>query len=288
MGAKVKTICKNCGKKFEDFKSNHRQFCCANCKNEYQSKICDEHKIKRCKGCGKIFRSRENRTQYCSMDCYYKYIRDNSYTKVSRICKCCGKEFYPNHYKKQFCSKSCWYKWYSEFKQTDEQVQHQIGVVFNLMNEGRTKKAFTKPHVIIDELLDNMNIKHDDEYNIKYYSVDIYLPESDLMIEIMGDYWHTNPVSKFREPKTEVQKQRISKDKAKHTYVKNQYDIEILYLWESDIYNYVDICRELIQLYINNKGVLEDYNSFNYLMIDDKLELGEIIVQPLFLLDNIA
>lgn len=288
MSGRVKVVCKNCGKEFEDYESNHRQFCCRDCKNEYQSKICDGHKIKKCKGCGKTFRSRENRTQYCSIECYYKFIRDNSYTKVARKCKCCGKKFFPDHHKRQFCSKQCWYEWYSKYKQTDEQKQLQANVVLNLMNTGRTKKAFTKPHIVIDDLLDSMNIAHADEYNIEYYSIDIYLPNSNLMIEIMGDFWHTNPVSKFKEPKNDVQKNRIPKDKAKHTYVKNQYGIEILYLWESDIYNYLDVCRELILLYINNNGVLDDYNSLNYLMYDDKLELCEIIVQPLFLMQDMA
>lgn len=288
MSGKIKLVCKNCGKEFEDYASNHRQFCCMGCKNEYQSRICDDHKIKRCIGCGKEFRPKENRTKYCSMDCYYKYIRENSYTKISRQCKCCGEKFYPNHHRKQFCSKNCWYKWYSKYKQTDEQKQLQANVVFNLLSTGRTKRAFTKPHVIIDDLLDSLNVLHVDEYNIKYYSMDIYLPDSGLMIEIMGDYWHTNPVSKFKEPKNEPQKNRIYKDKAKHTYVKNEYGIEILYLWESDILNYLDVCRELILLYIKSKGILDDYNSFNYLIIDDKLELGEIIVQPLFLKQETA
>ena len=275
--------CENCGKEFQDYKSNHRRFCCVDCKNNYQSKQCDYYKVKKCKGCGKEFRPKENRTQFCGFDCYYNYIRRNSYTKVPRKCKYCGNTFYQNHYKQQFCSKDCAYKWYSEFKQTEEQIQLQTDKVLNAICNGHIKKAYTKPHVIIDELLDSVNINHIDEYNIKYYSVDIYLPDNNLMIEIMGDYWHTNPTTKYKECKSIPQQKTVTRDKRKHTYVQRYYGIEILYLWENDINNNIELCNALINLYINEDGILKDYNSYNYELINNEIKLKDDIVQPMFL-----
>ena len=46
--------------------------------------------------------------------------------------------------------------------------------------------------------------------------------------------------------------------------LKKYYNIEILYLWESDILNNLSLCKALIAEYISNNGVLKDYNSFNY------------------------
>lgn len=283
---KITIKCENCGKKFIDYESNHRRFCCMECKNEYQSRVCDDHKIKKCIGCGKTFRPKENRTQFCSLDCYCNYIRENSYTKVARKCKWCGKEFYPNHYKKQFCSKECGYKWYSEYKKTDEQIQLQTEKVLKTIEDGRMKQSFTKPHLIIDKILEKLGVERVDEYNIKYYSVDIYLPESNLMIEVMGDYWHSNPISKYKECKSVPQQKTKNRDKRKHTYVRNQYGIEILYLWESDIEYETDMCEELIKLYIKNNGILDDYNSYNYILKHEGLALKENIVQPLFLINK--
>ena len=37
-----------------------------------------------------------------------------------------------------------------------------------------------------------MGIKFENEYNCKYYSIDNYLLEYNLMIECMGTYWHTD------------------------------------------------------------------------------------------------
>lgn len=275
--------CENCGKKFIDYESNHRRFCCMDCKNEYQSKVCDDHKIKKCIGCGKTFRPKENRTQFCSLDCYFNYIRENSYTKVARTCKWCGKEFYPNHHKKQYCSKECVYEWYSEYKNTDEQKMLQSEKTIRALCNGQMKSTLTAPHVAVNKLLDDNGIEYINEYNIKYYAIDVYLPESQLMIEVMGDYWHSNPTTKHKEPKSISQQQTVYRDKRKHTYVQNQYGIEILYLWEYDIKNDIEKCKELIEIYIENSGILEDYNSYNYEYIQGVLSLRQEIIQPLFM-----
>lgn len=285
---KITITCDNCGKKFIDYESNHRQYCSRKCKYEYFSHKFDETKTKKCIGCGKEFRSKEKKLQYCSWECYRYYIKQNSYSRNKRKCEWCGKDYYPKQRDQRYCSKDCGYKWYSEFKKTDEQMELQTDKVLNLINSGRTNKAFTKPHVIIDSLLEAEGINRSDEYNIKYYSIDIYLPDSKLMIEIMGDYWHTNPKTKYKECKSIPQQQTVSRDKRKHTYVRNQYGIEILYLWESDIYYKIDLCKMLIAKYISNNGALDNYNSFNYTVQDGKLTLNEDIITPLFLCDKVS
>ncbi len=75
-------------------------------------------------------------------------------------------------------------------------------------------------------------------------------------------------------------KNRIPKDKAKHTYIKNHYNVEILYLWEDDIYNRLYLCKRLIKQYIKSKGILPNYHSFNYHIKHNKLELNENIILP--------
>lgn len=121
----------------------------------------------------------------------------------------------------------------------------------------------SKPQQIIDELLDKLKIKNDKEYNIKYYLVDNYLPEHNLMIEVQGDYWHVSPLT-FKKELSEKDKRHISRDKSKHTYIKNKYGIEVLYLWESDIKKNITLCEELIKKYVSSNGVLDNYHSFNY------------------------
>lgn len=96
----------------------------------------------------------------------------------------------------------------------------------------------------------------------------------------MGDFWHCHPLKYTKDNMRDIQRKRIPKDKAKHTYLKNNYNIEILYLWEDDIYNNLDVCIALIDKYINNNGILENYHSFNYRLKNNDLILNDNIIIP--------
>lgn len=42
----------------------------------------------------------------------------------------------------------------------------------------------------------------------------------------------------------------------------------------------IDMCESLILRYIENNGILSDYNSFNWSYIDGELKLNENIIMP--------
>ena len=139
----------------------------------------------------------------------------------------------------------------------------------------------SKPQLTVNDMLDSLKIVYERESIFEFFSVDNYLVDYNLIIEVQGDYWHTNPL-KFTSNITNAQYERIGRDKAKHSYIKNQHNIECLYLWESDILNNPQLCNALIQEYINKSGILRDYNSFNYSLIDGKLALNNNVVLPYF------
>lgn len=118
----------------------------------------------------------------------------------------------------------------------------------------------------INNLLDDMKIAFEEEYDIKYYLVDCYLTDYHLMIEVQGDFWHCSPL--LNKNSVGI-RNNVTKDKRKHTYIKNKYDIEVLYLWESDIRNNLNLCQKLIETYILSNGKLDNYHSFNYQITDD-------------------
>lgn len=123
------------------------------------------------------------------------------------------------------------------------------------------EKPPSKPQVLINELLDKKNIDYDNESWFVYYPVDNYLVDSDLIIEVHGDYWHVNPTLDIKNKSKE---RVLSKDRGKNTFLNRQYGINPLYLWEYDINNNKELCSKLIDMYISNNGILPNYHSFNY------------------------
>jgi hypothetical protein len=255
---RIKVICDNCGKEFEispyKLKINNFNFCTHECYSKYRSK-------------------------------YYVGEKASVYTKTKCECDNCHKEILiPKNKLKavnaegishNFCNHKC----YSEFRSkyyvgnklyntgihfSDEQREQCRINTAKCYADGKIKRN-TKPQIIINSLLNDMDIKYQNEKIYKYYSVDNYLIDSNLIIEVMGDYFHANP-SKYNNYNqlNKMQQKDVIRDKRKHTYIKKYYNIEILYLWESDILNNLSLCKALIAEYISNNGVLKDYNSFNY------------------------
>lgn len=251
---------------------------------------------------------------YCSFECRDKYKTnflsgENSpwYKRIDTVCTNCGKEIsvIPFEYNlhnefgdsNNFCSRECYCEYRSKYyvgekhpmfgrPVSEENKRKMRERNVRLISEGKMPQTMTKPHQTIYNLLIENNIECENEYPLKYHSIDICLTEHDLMIEIMGDYWHGTP-TKYQY--TELNKQQlksVKQDKSKHTYTKKYHNIEILYLWEKDIKYHIDLCWALIQKYINNKGVLDDYNSYNYDFIDNNLALNDEIIQPYFITQN--
>lgn len=153
---------------------------------------------------------------------------------------------------------------------TEELINNiRINNAINNLKSVNNKKEPTKPESIIIDLLNEYNIRYKFQEFKKYYWIDFYLPENNLIIEVQGDYFHCNPLLDLNYKILDKNK-IIAKDIRKHSYFRNK-GVEILYLWESDIIKSLDKCGELIKKYINNNGKLDNYHSFNYSLIDNQL-----------------
>lgn len=246
---------------------------------------------------------------YCSTECYWKDKSNKIehgetsqfYNRIKTTCTNCNKPInvIPYNYNKEnsfgdnhnFCSKECYWEYRGKYyvgekcaitgrELTEEQCEK---IRLTVLNNSRSAKRFdSKIQLKINNILDRNNISYDREYIIKYYAVDNYLTDVNLIVEVMGDYWHTNPL-RYNENKyqiNEIQQKGLQHDKQKHTYIKTHNNIEILYLWETDINNNLDLCEALILKYIQNKGILENYHSFNWKYEDGSLFLCNELIVP--------
>lgn len=288
-------VCDNCGKQFYrrqyHIERQEHQFCSLECQMDFQHK--EKFEIRKCEICGTEFECSKISTQrFCSNKCNGEWqktiIGENNphFTSVKKNCTYCGKEIYVKPYRLEiqnhfFCDEKCRQDWYANiWSQREEWREKKRIDAIRILESGCMSKTNSKPQQLVDSILDKNNISYEREKGIKYYSIDNYLPNENLMIEIQGDYWHVNPL-KFSNKINKIQYERIPKDKAKHTYVKNQYGIEILYLWEDDIYNNLEMCEKLILEYIKRNGILENYHSFNYCLDKNgELSLKENLIIP--------
>lgn len=267
-----------------------------------------------CERCGKpidktpsVFLKNEN--NYCSKECYWadktnkipKGEENPFYKRVSTTCSNCGQKItiIPHNYKKtnsegnsfHFCSQDCYWKFRSQYYIKEKSAMYEKEYTEEYKNQCRQRlldrmkrddRLDTKIQLRVNDLLDELHIPYEREKPFTYYSVDNYLTTFNLIIEVMGDYWHASPIlyNQFKYPVSEVQAKDIVKDKQKHSFIKNNFNIEILYLWEKDINDDPEKCKKLIQLYINNNGCLSNFHSFNYLLDNENLKLKENIITP--------
>lgn len=283
--------CENCGKEVYQTKTQYNKavhhFCSNHCQKEFQHRQTFEDRV--CEICGDTFSvSKKSSQRFCSTLCQNKWQttltgeNSNRFNSERTLCECCEKPIWVKRskFKKDqhtFCSIICRQKWYAEvWSQSDEWKESSRKRAVDLL---RNKKhtTNTKPQIILNQLLDSMQIKYINEYSCIYYSIDNYLPDHNLMIEVMGDFWHAHP-NKYNEANyRDMQIQRIIKDKSKHAFIKKHYGIEILYIWEDDLYHNLDLCRSLIELYIQAPE-LKTYHSYNYHLSGTSLIVNENMI----------
>ncbi len=91
----------------------------------------------------------------------------------------------------------------------------------------------TQPERTVRELLDALDVPYVMQYPLGHYTVDFYVPSSNLVIQADGDYWHANPVV-YQGSLTPGQRKRRRLDASCDSYLQGQ-GYHILRLWERDL-----------------------------------------------------
>ena len=284
--------CEWCGKIIyktpSQLKKHEHHYCSNKCQSE--KKHAETYEDRVCEICGGIMHVSKKSTQrFCSTECQKIWQTQQTgelnvkFTQVKVHCEHCNAEFFVKKYKTEsgqtlFCSKECRQSWYSTVWSQSDEWKEKSRIRAVEMLQCNKIDTLTKPQIVVNELLDFNKIKYNNEEPFVYYSVDNYLTDCNLVIEVLGDYWHGNPI-RFTKL-NDLQIKNIKRDKAKRTFIKKYYNINILYLWENDILNKPELCSLLIELYISNNGVLENYHSFNYILQDNHPVLGSSLIQP--------
>ena len=283
--------CENCGKIVTQSRTQYKRAKHHYCSNKCQqlARYRQNHEIRICPICGTEFDvTKKSTKRLCSPSCQKEWQKlqvgekNPRYCRKEVACEVCGKKYTVKKYKTEngqhlFCSTKCRQYWYANiFSQQEWWKEKSRNRALKNLENGNIDRN-TKLQRIINEMLKDMNVMFVNEKIFDFYAADNYLIDENLIIEVMGDFWHCNPTKPFKKVYP-VQIKRIKGDKTKHDYIRDRFGIEILYLWEDDIYNHPYLCRRLIKEYIKTSGKLVDYNSFNYRIKNNKLLVNENII----------
>lgn len=288
--------CRICGKKIYKTLSylgrgNKHHYCSNECAQ--MGRHIDTHEKRVCEICGGEFdATKSSPKRFCSTKCQNEWQKSQigplnpHYSRIDAYCTWCGKKIKVNAYKSShehhFCNAQCRQAWYANvFSQSEDWINKSRIRAASILDleSGVISQTHSKPQQVVDDLLNKLHIRYEREYNLKYYAADNYLTDYHLIIEVMGDFWHANPL-KYAFIKYPQQKKSVERDRRKHTYIKNHMNIEVLYLWEDDIIHRPDICESLIIEYIMNDGHLPNYHSFNWELCEGLMQIKKELVIP--------
>jgi len=104
----------------------------------------------------------------------------------------------------------------------------------------RTKFVNVKTETIISEVLNKLNISYIHQYWIKRRSYDFKILDTNILIEVNGDFWHGNPCIYNKDDiiyhpfKSVKAKDLWKKDKDKKILAENK-GYRLIYIWEKEL-----------------------------------------------------
>lgn len=159
--------CETCGKTYKP-KGNDSRYCSYNCK--FNNKIKQE-KTLLCIECGKPYQKyRDNHEGFCTRKCKCENMKRSK----TRPCAKCGKLFYRKDIKILYCGRECFFK---------------------AMQSGKETKIETELYAF----LDNIKIKYDRQYYLKFTIPDAFIKKLNLCIYADGRYWHSKKINKGKD-----------------------------------------------------------------------------------------
>ena len=86
------------------------------------------------------------------------------------------------------------------------------------------------------KFLDILNIVYDQQFSLDRFTYDFYLKDSNILVEVDGDFYHCHPTVYPDGPIFPIQKRNVENDKRK-TEVASTNGYTLLRFWETDIKN---------------------------------------------------
>lgn len=118
-----------------------------------------------------------------------------------------------------------------------------------ISNALQTRYHKTKIEEIFEQILINNNIEYEYSFILNsLYQYDFIIKNTNILIEVDGDYWHGNP--NIYKELNHIQIDKQEKDKIKEEYAK-QYGYKVIRIWEQELKNINKINEVLNEIRIS-------------------------------------
>lgn len=223
-GLRVISVCRTCGKEFWRKSRGKKPYCSKRCSGIGRR----NGKTIKCEICGKLtYKSKifidNAKHHFCSLNCANKFQGRN---KLRFKCKICGIEFMWSKSRiidnnPKYCSIKC--------RDVDPDVREML---VEMNRKQQLHSGPNKLEILGQEILKGLDVEYEEQFLIgKKFTVDVYIPDSRLIIQWDGDYWHCHP--KYTKP-DERQLKRKLLDVSQNAYFR-KCGYGVLRFWESDV-----------------------------------------------------
>lgn len=114
-----------------------------------------------------------------------------------------------------------------------------------------TGRDMSKPERLMRDMLQQLGLDYKYQFKLDRYFYDFRIAETNIIIEVDGDFWHCNPNTKYANPITEEQVVNMRNDKIKNKLAQDKGYI-LLRVWEHDIINHPQSVLDDIAKHVSN------------------------------------
>lgn len=235
VASRVTFDCETCGKNTYGFQYINKRFCSRKCSGEGRK----DGVYRNCELCGTQFyviraRADKGEGRFCTLDCHNEHQGRN---KTEHTCKMCGESFRwspsrttSKQYKITYCSLAC--------RDADPTRREMLVAMQVIQQLGK----MTKTEALGYALLESMGVEYQRQapFAMKF-TPDAVIPSARLVVQFDGDYWHDRKGTST-EPRI---MRRVSLDKSQDKYIR-ACGWEVVRLWESELRDDIDTCRERV------------------------------------------
>lgn len=97
----------------------------------------------------------------------------------------------------------------------------------------------TGPEITFSKMMKELGVEFEAQKVIENKIFDFYIPSKNMIVEVHGDYWHSNPIIYEEKELNNIQIRNLRNDTFKDILAKGRgYNIEVV--WEYDLKNNYD------------------------------------------------